>query len=49
MNLKPIADGRNADTRMAEAQGAVTRHLKMNLPSQSSGHRFPFGFIIRRR
>ena len=45
MNLKPIADGRNADTRMAEAQWAVTRNLKMNLPSRSSGLRFPFASL----
>ena len=31
-NPKPTADGRNADTRMADALVAVTRHLKKLIP-----------------
>ena len=45
---KPIADGRNADTRMADAQVAVTRHLIINLHSQSSGFRSPLAFAAHR-
>jgi len=33
---------------MADALVAVTRHLKMNLPIQSSGFRFPFEFKATR-
>jgi len=43
-NLEPVAEGRTADTRKADALVAVTRHPKKN-PGLSSGLRFPFELI----